>query len=69
MPKKKEEPELITYDLYLRHTDKDGNSHVTCHRVWDGERFYESQLKAAKKIGGRSDVKLITEAQYRSGKT
>lgn len=41
---------LICRDIYMRHTDGDGHSHVMCHRVWDADRFVASQVDAAKKV-------------------
>lgn len=39
---------VICRDIYLRHTDGNGNSTVQCHRVWDAERFIASQVAMAK---------------------
>lgn len=62
-------------DLYLRHTDSKGNSHVARHRVWDAERFFDSQIQATKKANEKSDekgskatVSLATEADFLKGK-
>jgi hypothetical protein len=53
---------LTARDIYLRHTDKDGESHVQEHRVWDAERFLSSQQAAASKEKG--SVQLSTREVY-----
>jgi hypothetical protein len=64
--------ELMGRDLWLRHTDTNGKSHVVQHRVWDGDRFVEAQKKAAEKVNEqqkddepkKARVDQITEDQY-----
>ncbi len=56
--------EHVGRDVYLRHTDKDGNQHVQMHRAWDAEKFVQSQADAARKVGGM--VQQLTEAQFRA---
>lgn len=49
-------------DLHLRRTDKKGNTWVTRHRVWDAQRFLDSESSAASKEGG--SIAVITEQQF-----
>lgn len=58
---------LITHDVYARNTDKDGKRFVSCHRVWDGDRFFASLQKAAAKDGGTAEQ--ITHEQYMKERT
>ena len=60
--------ELVTYDMYLKHIDKEGQSRLQYHRVWDGERFFASQFEAAKREGGKSSVEMVSEAVYKRSK-
>lgn len=59
---------LVTHDMFLKHTDKDGASHVQCHRVWDGERFFAARFDECKRIGGKASVEMVSEAFYRSAR-
>jgi hypothetical protein len=61
--------EMVGLDVWLRHTDKDGRSHVMQHRCWDRERFVQSQRDAARKQGGLADVQQITPEQYKKERT
>ena len=45
-------------DIWVKHTDKDGASHTSYHRVWDVGLFMENQLKEAKKAGGKANAEL-----------
>jgi hypothetical protein len=56
--------EAIGRDMFLKHTDKDGNSYVQQHRAWDPDRFITSQLEAALKVGGKACVQQLTREQY-----
>jgi hypothetical protein len=60
---------LIPRDVYARHTNRDGTTYVTQHRVWDAERFFAARsAEAAKeraKEGGKVSIEQITEEQYR----
>lgn len=59
-------------DLYMRHTDTNGHSYVTEHRVHDAERFVAAREAEAKKLnaevkGGaprKAAVQQITKEQY-----
>lgn len=66
--------ELVTRDIFLRHTGPDGATFVACHRVWDADRFIASQkAEAAREAGkarekeqpARHAVEQITETQYK----
>lgn len=50
-------------DIYVRHSDKEGKSHVVCHRVWSSELFLASVSASARKEGGT--VEQITEEAYK----
>lgn len=65
--------ELITRDIYLRHTAGDGRTTVREHRVWDAERFIAAQQAEAARLAekARDDdepaafaVEQITQDQY-----
>ncbi|AVQ84261.1 hypothetical protein [Variovorax sp. PMC12] len=56
---------LITRDVFARHTDKDGNVHVSQHLVWDSDRFFTARRADAAKEGGKADIQQITAEQYR----
>jgi hypothetical protein len=66
--------ELVTRDIFLRHTATDGKSYVRDHRVWDADRFIAAQQAAAQKLNdgeaaGKprlAKVEQITEEQYRA---
>lgn len=70
-------PELVSRDIYLRHTDADGKSRVVEHRVWDADRFIASQEEAARKVNAeqkgdaprRAAVQQITHDQYLKERT
>lgn len=49
-------------DIYMRHTDKSGQSYVQEHRVWDAEKFVLSQQAAATKEGG--SAQQVTREAY-----
>jgi hypothetical protein len=55
-------------DIYLRVTTKKGKSTVTHHRVWDADRFVESQRQLhsdpKKKEDDRCTVEVATKADY-----
>lgn len=65
--------EMVGFDLFIRHTDTDGNSVVRMHRVWDKERFIaarqdeaaseNAKVKGDKPRKARADH--ITEDQYK----
>lgn len=52
-------------DVYARHTGKDGNSYVACHRVWSAERFFAARAADAAKEGGKARCDQISQEQYR----
>lgn len=52
-------------DLYLKHTDKEGRSHVQQHRVWDASLFVQTQDRAARELGGKAAIELSTEEDYK----
>lgn len=64
--------ELMGRDVWLKHTGNDGKSYVQQHRVWDADRFIESQQKAVRDVNAKQDggkpglakVEPITEEQY-----
>ncbi|WP_247842562.1 hypothetical protein [Pseudomonas sp. MWU12-3103b] len=57
-------------DMFIRLVDPTGKhgTVINSHRVWDRERFYESQVKQhedpKKKIEDRRLVSVATEAEY-----
>jgi hypothetical protein len=53
---------LVGSDLYLERWAGDGSMTITEHRVWDGVRFFDSELKRAQAEGGI--VKLSSKAAY-----
>lgn len=68
--------ELFGHDVYVRHTNTDGKSHVMNHRVWDAQRFMASQQSAVEKLNAEAcnakppkpalaKCEQITEDQYR----
>jgi hypothetical protein len=70
--------ELITRDIYLRHTAGDGSSTVREQRVWDAERFIAAQQAEAEKLASAARekqepagfaVEQITQEQYRNERT
>lgn len=56
------EPTMVGRDLYLRRLSAGGTSTVTHHRVWDTEKFFNSELKAAQAEG--LEVILSSKAEY-----
>lgn len=60
-PKPAESSTLVGADLYLKRLNADGTSTIT-HRVWDGERFFDNELKAARAEG--LEVLLSSKAEY-----
>ena len=67
--------ELITRDVYLRHTAGDGSTTVREHRVWDADRFIAAQREEAARLAAKARdedepaahaVEQITEDQYRN---
>lgn len=70
--------ELITRDIYLRHTAGDGSTIVREHRVWDAERFIAAQQAEAARLAAKAReeekpaafaVEQITEEQYHHERT
>lgn len=55
---------LVCHDVYLRHTDEHGRSHIREHRVWDSARFIQAQAKAAAEAGGKAKLELTTRHAY-----
>jgi len=67
--------ELITRDVYLRHTAGDGSTSVREHRVWDADRFIAAQVAEAARLASAARdqdepaafrVEQITADQYRN---
>lgn len=65
--------ELITRDVYLRHTAGDGSTSVREHRVWDADRFIAAQKAEAARLAVKARdedepaafaVEQITQEQY-----
>lgn len=54
--------EQSSYPVWLRHTNKDGKTWVSDHRVWHKERFIEGQQRIAKREGGT--VEQITRVEH-----
>lgn len=54
--------EMVVLDVFLRNTNKKGESYASAHRVWDKETFLAQRAREARKEGGRADH--ITEEQY-----
>lgn len=59
--------QVVHEDCFVRHTDKDGNTHVQHHRVWNRDRFAQALARAAAQVGGKARAEVITEGQYRTG--
>lgn len=66
-------PEMVTRDIYLRHTSVDGKSYVQEHRVWDADRFLATRQDEARKLNkdaaakgkpASAAVEQITHQQY-----
>lgn len=64
-------------DIYVRHTDTNGKSHVEQHRVWDRDRFIASRQADASQANAKVEgdgkrlakVELITAEQFKAAKT
>ena len=52
------------HDIYVRHTDKDGKSYVSEHRVWDADLFMATHQTEAQKEGGKASAVQITKEQF-----
>lgn len=55
---------LVGVDVYVRHTDINGRSHVEHHRAWDRDLFLKSLARAAAGVGGEAKAEALTEEQY-----
>lgn len=63
---------MTTYDMYIKHTDVNGNSHIQEHRVWDGEKFFNARAAEAKRANAaqkpnqprRAAVLQVTREDY-----
>lgn len=53
-------------DVFLLHTDKQGNAYAASHRVWDKDLFLQTEADAARKEGGQ--VFALTEAEYQKAR-
>lgn len=51
----------VSRDVWLKHTDKKGHTHVTHHMVWDIGLFMEARQKEAAKEGGKVEQVLKPE--------
>jgi hypothetical protein len=64
--------EMLGRDLYLQVTDTEGRTHKNYHRVWDRDRFIQSQrdywakesLRPEATCSARVDV--MTEDEYKA---
>ena len=56
--------ELECATVWLKHTDKNGHSHIAGHRSWNVKLFLASQFQAALKAGGC--VEQVTEDDYKA---
>lgn len=54
------------HEIYVKHTSKNGSSHVQTHRVWDAERFMAARSAEARKEGGQAAVQQLTHEQFLS---
>ncbi|MFZ3012154.1 MAG: hypothetical protein WA045_00480 [Nitrospira sp.] len=54
---------MISKELHMRYTSKDGKSHVVEHRVWDEALFVATRQAEQKALGGSAEV--ITAHEYR----
>lgn len=45
-------------DIWVKYTDKDGNSHTSHHRVWDVGLFLTAREAEAAKTGGKVEQVL-----------
>lgn len=62
--------EMAGFDLFMRHTNTDGKSHVQQHRVWDKQRFLDARSADAAQLNAKEGSKKakaehITQDQYR----
>lgn len=48
--------------VFMKHTDKKGDSYIEAHMCWQMDRFIQSQRDAAKDAGG--SIEVVTEADY-----
>jgi hypothetical protein len=48
--------------MFLLHTDSKGNAAIREHFVYDGDKFFRSQLDEAKKEGGT--VTIVDKEDY-----
>lgn len=61
-----------TREIYVRHTDTSGKSHVMSHLVWHADKFIDSLKDAAQKVNAgtegdlprMADAEQITQEQY-----
>lgn len=53
---------LIPKDIYIKYTDKDGQTWNQHHRVWDAEKFVQSTQASYKKIDGK--IEVITKQEF-----
>ncbi|MBX3653238.1 MAG: hypothetical protein KF686_03575 [Ramlibacter sp.] len=61
-----------TREIYVRHTDTAGKSHVMSHLVWDAEKFIASLKTAAEKVNAdqkpgdprKANAEQVTYGQY-----
>jgi len=56
----------VGYDMYLKYQSPKSVS-IVCHRVWDGQKFFETRL--AEGLKDPKEVTLVTissEQEYRS---
>lgn len=64
--------EMAGQDLYLRHIDGDGRSHIVEHRVWDAAAFITSLQRACNKVNEQEPnplkrqnaVVMVSREQY-----
>ena len=61
-----------TREIYVRHTDTSGKSHVMSHFVWNADKFVSGLKEAAQKVNAdvkgngprKADAEQITHEQY-----
>lgn len=63
-PRATQHPEHKVEDVFVRHTDKDGRTHVEEHRVWNRELFLKSLARGAVQAGGEAKAEAITREQF-----
>jgi hypothetical protein len=75
--------ETSARDVFMRHTDADGRSHVFCHRVWISdsdalERFLRRKQDEVREMNTRAHLdgkpelarsEQITEEQYKANRS